>query len=62
MRLRLRVPAGSPGSRAFFGYRPAWEYTAALDFIRENIGWHFDPRMVDEFLKNDRGRLVFRFL
>jgi PAS domain S-box-containing protein/putative nucleotidyltransferase with HDIG domain len=32
-------------------YRTAWEFSTALDFIRENTGRHFDPRVVDEFLK-----------
>jgi PAS domain S-box-containing protein/putative nucleotidyltransferase with HDIG domain len=32
-------------------YRRAWEYDAALNFIRENNGHLFDPRVVDAFLK-----------
>lgn len=32
-------------------YRPAWSREAALNFIREQSGWHFDPRVVDLFFK-----------
>ncbi len=32
-------------------YRPAWTKEAALAYIREQSGAHFDPRMVDLFLQ-----------
>jgi PAS domain S-box-containing protein len=32
-------------------YRPAWSATQALKYIREQAGKHFDPQVVDEFLK-----------
>ena len=32
-------------------YRPAWSKEAALDFIREQSGNHFDPKVVDLFFK-----------
>jgi PAS domain S-box-containing protein len=32
-------------------YRPAWSATQALKYIREQSGKHFDPQVVEEFLK-----------
>ncbi|HEX9333623.1 MAG TPA: HD domain-containing phosphohydrolase, partial [Anaerolineales bacterium] len=32
-------------------YRPAWSEQAALDYIREQAGKHFDPQVVQAFLK-----------
>lgn len=32
-------------------YRPAWEGERARQFIREQAGRHFDPNLVDKFLK-----------
>jgi len=32
-------------------YRPAWSEQAALDYIREQAGKHFDPQVVEAFLK-----------
>jgi putative two-component system response regulator len=32
-------------------YRPAWSREEALDFIREQSGSHFDPRVVDLFFR-----------
>jgi putative two-component system response regulator len=32
-------------------YRPAWSREEALDFIREQSGSHFDPQVVELFLK-----------
>ncbi len=32
-------------------YRPAWQRERALEFIRENAGSHFDPRVAEEFLR-----------
>src|SRR5690606_18421528 len=31
-------------------YRPAWERSRALDYLKENSGVLFDPRVVDEFV------------
>jgi HD-GYP domain-containing protein (c-di-GMP phosphodiesterase class II) len=31
-------------------YRKAWTRTAALDYVREQRGRHFDPRVVDAFV------------
>ena len=33
-------------------YRPAWSTARALDYIRAGSGTHFDPDVVDIFLKN----------
>jgi PAS domain S-box-containing protein len=33
-------------------YRPAWSDSKALEYIRENSGTHFDPQVVELFLKN----------
>jgi len=32
-------------------YRPAWTEEAALEYIRNNSGSHFDPKAVEVFLK-----------
>lgn len=32
-------------------YRPAWTEEAALEYIRSNSGSHFDPKVVEVFLK-----------
>jgi putative two-component system response regulator len=32
-------------------YRPAWKEEAALEYIREQSGLHFDPQVVDLFFK-----------
>lgn len=32
-------------------YRPAWSQERALDYIREQAGKHFDPAVVDAFLR-----------
>jgi HD-GYP domain-containing protein (c-di-GMP phosphodiesterase class II) len=32
-------------------YRPAWSREEAVDFIREQSGSHFDPQVVELFLK-----------
>lgn len=32
-------------------YKKAWTVDAALDYIRENRGTHFDPDIVDPFLR-----------
>jgi response regulator RpfG family c-di-GMP phosphodiesterase/putative methionine-R-sulfoxide reductase with GAF domain len=32
-------------------YRPAWSPEKAIEFIRENSGTHFDPQVVEIFLK-----------
>jgi HD-GYP domain-containing protein (c-di-GMP phosphodiesterase class II) len=32
-------------------YRKAWSYQKALDYIREQVGKHFDPQVVEVFLK-----------
>lgn len=32
-------------------YRPAWEKADALDYIRTQAGKHFDPEVVEIFLK-----------
>jgi HD-GYP domain-containing protein (c-di-GMP phosphodiesterase class II) len=33
-------------------YRQAWSQEEAIQYIRENSGIHFDPKVVDVFLKN----------
>jgi putative nucleotidyltransferase with HDIG domain len=33
-------------------YRPAWPLTRAIDFIKRNSGVHFDPQVVELFLKD----------
>ena len=33
-------------------YRQAWLHEEAIDYIRENSGLHFDPNVVEVFLKN----------
>jgi response regulator RpfG family c-di-GMP phosphodiesterase len=33
-------------------YRPAWPDSKAIEYINENSGSHFDPQMVELFLKN----------
>ena len=33
-------------------YKKAWTVTAAVDLIKENRGQHFDPQLVDIFLRN----------
>ena len=33
-------------------YRPAWPDSEAIEYIRKNSGIHFDPQVVDLFLKN----------
>jgi HD-GYP domain-containing protein (c-di-GMP phosphodiesterase class II) len=33
-------------------YREAWSRETAIDYIRENSGLHFDPKVVDVFLHN----------
>ena len=33
-------------------YRPAWSQEQTLDYIRDNSGAHFDPSVVDAFLRN----------
>jgi putative two-component system response regulator len=33
-------------------YRPAWSTSEAIEYIRENSGIHFDPQVVEVFLKN----------
>jgi HD-GYP domain-containing protein (c-di-GMP phosphodiesterase class II) len=33
-------------------YRPAWSEKETIKYIRENSGKHFDPQVVDLFLKN----------
>jgi len=38
-------------------YRPAWSKEHALDYIREKVGTHFDPRVVEAFLDIDRGMI-----
>ena len=32
-------------------YRKAWSKEKAIDYIREQSGQHFDPEVVDVFLK-----------
>jgi len=32
-------------------YRPAWSEEEALAYIREQVGKHFDPQVVEAFLK-----------
>jgi len=32
-------------------YRPAWKNEDALEYIRQQAGTHFDPQVVDLFLK-----------
>jgi len=32
-------------------YRPAWSEERALEYIREQAGKHFDPRVVEAFLR-----------
>jgi HD-GYP domain-containing protein (c-di-GMP phosphodiesterase class II) len=32
-------------------YRAAWPRERALRYLRDNAGAHFDPRVVDEFLR-----------
>jgi len=32
-------------------YRPAWSHEQAFDYIREQSGKHFDPRIVEQFFK-----------
>jgi HD-GYP domain-containing protein (c-di-GMP phosphodiesterase class II) len=32
-------------------YRPAWTKNKAIEYIRQQAGSHFDPRVVDVFLK-----------
>lgn len=32
-------------------YRKAWEETEALEYIRNQSGWHFDPEIVEIFLR-----------
>jgi HD-GYP domain-containing protein (c-di-GMP phosphodiesterase class II) len=32
-------------------YRPAWSPEKALDYIRQNVGFHFDPSLLDVFLE-----------
>jgi HD-GYP domain-containing protein (c-di-GMP phosphodiesterase class II) len=34
-------------------YRPAWSEVKALDYLRSMSGRHFDPRVVDTFLKTE---------
>jgi HD-GYP domain-containing protein (c-di-GMP phosphodiesterase class II) len=31
-------------------YRPAWSQEKALQYIKEQSGHHFDPRVVEKFL------------
>ena len=33
-------------------YRGAWSHEAVINYIRENSGLHFDPQVVEVFLKN----------
>ncbi len=33
-------------------YKPAWPLEKAIDFLKENTGRHFDPEIVEHFLKN----------
>ena len=32
-------------------YRPAWTEEQALEYIKEQSGKHFDPQVVDQFLR-----------
>ena len=32
-------------------YRPAWDVIKAKTYIREHTGTHFDPKVVEHFLK-----------
>jgi putative two-component system response regulator len=41
-------------------YKQAWSVERALDYIRENRGRHFDPRIVDLFVKHLSEILVIR--
>jgi putative two-component system response regulator len=38
-------------------YRQAWSQDAAIHYIRENSGLHFDPTIVEIFL-NNTGSLI----
>jgi len=31
-------------------YRPAWEHSKVIDYIREQAGRHFDPDVVEAFM------------
>lgn len=33
-------------------YKKAWSHDAAVDYIKENSGKHFDPEVVEHFLRN----------
>jgi response regulator RpfG family c-di-GMP phosphodiesterase len=35
-------------------YRIAWSTEQTLDYIREKVGTHFDPRVVEAFLDIDQ--------
>ncbi len=37
-------------------YRPGWENSRILDLLKENSGKHFDPEVIDAFLKIDFGK------
>jgi two-component system response regulator RpfG len=44
-------------------YKPAWEWDAAVNYIVEQKGRHFDPVLVDVFLRNiDEARSIQRLL
>jgi len=34
-------------------YRPAWDEAKALDYLRSMSGRHFDPKVVETFLKTE---------
>jgi len=33
-------------------YRPAWSQEKALEYIQEQAGKHFDPQVVEVFMKH----------
>lgn len=41
-------------------YKPAWEISRAVDFLRDESGRHFDPRCVDAFLDDFDAVLAIR--
>jgi two-component system response regulator RpfG len=44
-------------------YKPTWEWDAAVNYIVEQKGKHFDPELVDVFLMNiDEARGIQRLL
>ena len=41
-------------------YKPAWEVSRAIEFLRDNSGNHFDPACVNAFLSRIDDALEIR--